>query len=106
MVRAAGSISATLGASRPDSRRVDEGVVLDLLATIEWAKAQRDRVAAKHGLVAVDYYRKKSFSLAAAPQLIAEIGWRLGWAAADRGRKARHQRKGATRGSRSVIRDT
>jgi hypothetical protein len=33
----------------------------------------RDRLAEKHAFGAVNYYRKESFSLAATPELIAEI---------------------------------
>jgi hypothetical protein len=33
----------------------------------------RDRLAAKHGFSAVNYYRKESFSLNATPALISEI---------------------------------
>jgi dienelactone hydrolase len=36
--------------SRPDFRRAGEGAALDLLATVEWAKAQRD-LDAKHWLL-------------------------------------------------------
>jgi hypothetical protein len=33
----------------------------------------RDGLAARHGFGAVSYYRKESFSLVAAPELIARI---------------------------------
>jgi hypothetical protein len=55
-----------------------EGLRLGLLDNTKWnanklLRGARDRLAAKHGFSAVNYYRKESFSLAAAPQLIAEI---------------------------------
>jgi hypothetical protein len=55
-----------------------EGVRLGLLDNTKWnanklLRGVRDRLTAKHGFGAVSYYRKESFSLAAAPELIARI---------------------------------
>ncbi|HET9404782.1 MAG TPA: hypothetical protein VFO57_09380 [Burkholderiales bacterium] len=54
------------------------GLRLGLLDNTKWnanklLRGVRDRLAAKHGFAAVNYYRKESFSLAAAPALLAEI---------------------------------
>ena len=51
---------------------------LGLLDNTKWnanklLRGLRDRLAAKHAFGAVNYYRKESFSLAAAPELLAEI---------------------------------
>jgi hypothetical protein len=55
-----------------------EGLRLGLLDNTKWnanklLRGVRDRLVAKHDFSAVKYYRKESFSLAAAPALIAEI---------------------------------
>ena len=55
-----------------------EGLRLGLLDNTKWnanklLRGVRDRLAQKHAFGAVNYYRKESFSLAAAPELIAEI---------------------------------
>jgi hypothetical protein len=54
------------------------GLRLGLLDNTKWnanklLRGVRDRLAAAHGFGAVNYYRKESFSLAAAPELVAEI---------------------------------
>jgi hypothetical protein len=55
-----------------------EGLRLGLLDNTKWNASKllrglRDRLVKKHGFGAVNYYRKESFSLAAAQALIAEI---------------------------------
>ena len=64
----------------PTARRVRalQGARLGLLDNTKWnanklLRGIRDQLAKKHGFTAVNYYRKESFSLAAAPDLIAEI---------------------------------
>lgn len=54
------------------------GLRLGLLDNTKWnanklLRGVRDRLAQKHAFGAVNYYRKESFSLAATPELIAEI---------------------------------
>jgi hypothetical protein len=54
------------------------GLRLGLLDNTKWnanklLRGLRDRLADKHGFRAVNYYRKESFSLNAAPALLAEI---------------------------------
>jgi len=54
------------------------GLRLALLDNTKWnanklLRGVRDRLAQKHAFGAVNYYRKESFSLAAAPGLLAEI---------------------------------
>lgn len=54
------------------------GLRLGLLDNTKWnanklLRGVRERLAAKHAFSAVNYYRKESFSLAARPELIAEI---------------------------------
>jgi hypothetical protein len=54
------------------------GLRLGLLDNTKWnanklLRGVRDRLAAKHAFGEVNYYRKESFSLAATPELIAEI---------------------------------
>jgi hypothetical protein len=54
------------------------GLRLGLLDNTKWnanklLRGVRDRLAAQPGFGAVNYYRKESFSLAAAPELIARI---------------------------------
>ena len=72
-----GVVEAQPLALAPRVKRL-EGLRLGLLDNTKWnanklLRGARDRLAAKHGFSAVNYYRKESFSLAAAPQLIAEI---------------------------------
>ena len=55
-----------------------EGLRVGLLDNTKWnanklLRGVRDRLARKHAFGAVNYYRKESFSLAAAPELLAEI---------------------------------
>jgi len=55
-----------------------EGLRLGLLDNTKWnanklLRGVRDRLVQKHAFGAVNYYRKESFSLAAAPELLAEI---------------------------------
>jgi hypothetical protein len=55
-----------------------QGLRLGLLDNTKWnanklLRGVRDRLAQKHGFGAVNYYRKESFSLAAAPDLIDRI---------------------------------
>ena len=55
-----------------------QGLRLGLLDNTKWnanklLRGVRDRLAQKHAFSAVNYYRKASFSLAATPELIAEI---------------------------------
>jgi len=54
------------------------GLRLALLDNTKWnanklLRGLRDRLAQKHALGAVNYYRKESFAAAAAPGLLAEI---------------------------------
>ena len=54
------------------------GLRLALLDNTKWnanklLRGLRDRLAQKHALGAVNYYRKESFSLGAAPGLLARI---------------------------------
>ena len=55
-----------------------EGVRLGLLDNTKWnanklLRGVRDRLAQAHVFDAVNYYRKESFSRAAAPELLAQI---------------------------------
>jgi hypothetical protein len=55
-----------------------EGLRLGLLDNTKWnanklLRGVRLRLAERHAFGAVNYYRKESFSLAAAPGLVAEI---------------------------------
>lgn len=55
-----------------------DGLRLALLDNTKWnanklLRGVRDRLAKKHAFAAVNYYRKQSFSLNAAPELIDEI---------------------------------
>jgi hypothetical protein len=55
-----------------------EGLRLALLDNTKWnanklLRGVRDRLAQKHAFGAVNYYRKESFSLNAAPELLSEI---------------------------------
>jgi hypothetical protein len=54
------------------------GLRLALLDNTKWnanklLRGLRDRLAQKHALGAINYYRKESFAAAAAPGLLAEI---------------------------------
>ena len=54
------------------------GLRLAVLDNTKWnanklLRGVRDRLAQKHALGAVNYYRKESFAAAAAPELLAEI---------------------------------
>ena len=55
-----------------------DGLRLGILDNTKWnanklLRGVRDRLAQKHALGAVNYYRKESFAAAAAPELLAEI---------------------------------
>jgi len=55
-----------------------EGLRLGLLDNTKWnanklLRGVRDRLASKHALGAVNYYRKESFAVAAAPGLLDRI---------------------------------
>ena len=55
-----------------------QGLRLGILDNTKWnanklLREMRDRLQAAHGLGAVNYYRKESFSRFAAPELIATI---------------------------------
>ena len=72
-----GVVEAAPLATAPRVKKL-EGLRLALLDNTKWnanklLRGVRDRLAARHGFGAVNYYRKESFSLAAAPALIAEI---------------------------------
>ena len=61
----------------PRAKKLD-GLRLGLLDNTKWnanklLRGVRDRLARKHTFGAVNYYRKESFSLAATPELLAEI---------------------------------
>jgi len=72
-----GAVEAAPMAISPRVKQL-EGLRLGLLDNTKWnanklLRGVRDRLAEKHVFSAVNYYRKESFSLAAAPGLIAEI---------------------------------
>ena len=72
-----GLVEATPLATAPRVQKLD-GLRLGLLDNTKWnagklLRGVRDRLAASHAFSAVNYYRKESFSLAAAPDLIARI---------------------------------
>ena len=72
-----GVVEATPMTTAPRVKKL-EGLRLGLLDNTKWnanklLRGVRDRLAAKHGFGVINYYRKESFSLAAAPALIAEI---------------------------------
>jgi hypothetical protein len=72
-----GTVEASPLATAPRVKTL-AGLRLGLLDNTKWnanklLRGMRDRLAEKHGFGAVNYYRKESFSLAAAPELIAEI---------------------------------
>ena len=65
---------------RPIAPRVDalEGLRLGVLDNTKWnanklLRGVRDALSQKHGFAGISYYRKQSFSLNAAPELIDEI---------------------------------
>ena len=72
-----GVVEARPLAPAPRAKRL-EGLRLGLLDNTKWnanklLRGVRERLAARHGFSAVNYYRKESFSLSAAPELIARI---------------------------------
>ncbi|HUF79928.1 MAG TPA: hypothetical protein VMN03_02240 [Burkholderiales bacterium] len=72
-----GTMEASSRTTSPRAKTL-EGLRLGLLDNTKWnanklLRGIRDRLAKKHAFSAVNYYRKESFSLAAAPELIAEI---------------------------------
>jgi hypothetical protein len=72
-----GVVEAAAMTTAPRVKKL-EGLRLGLLDNTKWnanklLRGVRDRLVAKHTFGAVNYYRKESFSLAAAPALIAEI---------------------------------
>jgi len=72
-----GAVEAAPLETAPRAKKLD-GLRLGLLDNTKWnanklLRGVRDRLMEKHAFSAVNYYRKDSFSLAAAPELIAEI---------------------------------
>jgi hypothetical protein len=72
-----GVVEAAPVATAPRAKKL-EGLRLGLLDNTKWnanklLRGVRERLAAEHAFRSVNYYRKESFSLAAAPALIAEI---------------------------------
>ena len=72
-----GVVDAQPLATAPRVKKL-EGLRLGLLDNTKWnanklLRGVRDRLAQKHAFGAVNYYRKESFALAAAPELLAEI---------------------------------
>ncbi|MDH5534593.1 MAG: hypothetical protein OEZ08_03340 [Betaproteobacteria bacterium] len=72
-----GVVEASPLASAPRAKSL-KGLRLGILDNTKWnanklLRGLRDRLAKKHGFEAVNYYRKESFSLSAAPELIDEI---------------------------------
>jgi len=72
-----GVVEAAPLATSPRVKKL-AGLRLGLLDNTKWnanklLRGVRDRLMQKHAFGAVNYYRKESFSLAAAPELIAEI---------------------------------
>ena len=72
-----GIVEAAPLAAAPRVRKL-EGLRLGLLDNTKWnanrlLRGVRDRLAQKHGFSAVNYYRKDSFSSAAAPALLDRI---------------------------------
>ena len=72
-----GVVDAAPLAASPRVKKL-EGLRLGLLDNTKWnanklLRGVRDRLAQKHGFGAVNYYRKESFALGAAPELLAEI---------------------------------
>ena len=72
-----GTVEASPLATAPRVKTL-AGLRLGLLDNTKWnanklLRGMRDRLAEKHGFGAVNYYRKESFSLAATPELLAQI---------------------------------
>ena len=72
-----GVVEATPLALAPRVKKLG-GVRLALLDNTKWnanklLRGVRERLVQKHGFAAVNYYRKQSFSLNAAPELIDQI---------------------------------
>jgi hypothetical protein len=72
-----GAVEAASLATSPRVRKL-QGLRLGLLDNTKWnanklLRGVRDRLAQKHAFGTVNYYRKESFSLAATPELLAEI---------------------------------
>ena len=72
-----GVVEAAPTTTAPRAKRL-EGLRLALLDNTKWnanklLRGVRDQLAARHAFKSVNYYRKESFSSAAAPALIAEI---------------------------------
>jgi len=72
-----GAVEAAPLATSPRVKQLD-GLRLGLLDNTKWnanklLRGVRDQLAQKHAFGAVNYYRKESFSRAAAPELLAEI---------------------------------
>jgi hypothetical protein len=72
-----GLVETTPLATAPRVQKL-AGLRLALLDNTKWnanklLRGVRERLVEKHGFAAVNYYRKQSFSLNAAPELIDEI---------------------------------
>ena len=72
-----GVVEATPLALAPRVKKLG-GVRVALLDNTKWnanklLRGVRERLVQKHGFAAVNYYRKQSFSLNAAPELIDQI---------------------------------
>jgi hypothetical protein len=72
-----GVVETTPLALAPRVRKL-AGLRLGLLDNTKWnanklLRGVRDQLAQRHGFAAVNYYRKQSFSLNAAPELVDEI---------------------------------
>ena len=72
-----GVVEATPLALAPRVKKLG-GVRLALLDNTKWnanklLRGVRERLVQKHGFAVVNYYRKQSFSLNAAPELIDQI---------------------------------
>ena len=72
-----GVMEASPLATAPRVKKL-QGLRLGLLDNTKWnanmlLRGIRDRLAERHEFGAVNYYRKESFSLAAAPELLGEI---------------------------------
>ena len=72
-----GVVDAAPMAAAPRVKKLG-GLRLGLLDNTKWnanklLRGVRDRLAERHAFSAVTYYRKEGFSLAATPELIAEI---------------------------------
>lgn len=72
-----GVVDAAPLATAPRAEKL-QGLRLGLLDNTKWnanklLRGVRERLAQKHAFAAVNYYRKESFSLAATPELLAEI---------------------------------